>query len=213
MCRGLAILWNFENGAMCSGHRSHTDTAIHFDISEDECIKFEMLVNDTNEDGYVVKLDEYFGLEDINYLAPNLQNCFTNTGKVKNNVYMSIMEDIKKDEARYLKYLLKHLHYATFMNGLDLTQSNINTLDVADSEINLLKGNSVKIKDVLRLCSSHISQIDLEDVQIEKDIEISNMLFTNKPGISNFISRLTGEYHPLMLSRVIKLAIKGYKED
>jgi hypothetical protein len=111
MCRGLALGFNFDKGIKCIGVNSHTET---LGKEEDKYLKLEMIVDHDSSDGYVLELDEDYS-DDI-VVRDLFPNCIKN-GKLNKEVHDLVMKEIKKDEPKYLRWLLKNTSFARRKEG------------------------------------------------------------------------------------------------
>ena len=94
MCRGLAILVDKHGRIICKGMSSHTKTAKHHAI-EDTSLKYEVIVTDTNKQGYKIEIDD------------NHKN-----DKEHKAMLPEVKKWVKDNEKEVLRYLLHCQSYA-----------------------------------------------------------------------------------------------------
>jgi len=63
MCRGLALISNKSGQFFSCGLSSHIETIRKFNLKEDECLKFEVIIDDKFKKRYDVRVDEGYKKE------------------------------------------------------------------------------------------------------------------------------------------------------
>ena len=59
MCRGLAVLCDKQGRFFSKGINSHTKS-LSKGIKEDDCLKFEVIIDDNQKSGYSIEVDEQY---------------------------------------------------------------------------------------------------------------------------------------------------------
>ena len=101
MCRGLAVLLTDKNRVVCKGMSRHSETINNCKI-EDKSLKYEVIIDDSNKNGYTVEIDSLIDDE-----------------KIKKETVAGlpiVIKWITKNETRVLRWLLNCQSYASRKN-------------------------------------------------------------------------------------------------
>jgi hypothetical protein len=197
MCRGLALGWNFSNGIVCKGVSSHTDT---LDNLEDKFLKLELIIDDSKEDGYSLELNENYSKDK---LIP-FKECLNKKGELKKEVYKIIIQEIMKDENKYLRWLLKNRSYAKSKGDCDNSYQEVGRNCYNSSQ---------KVGGDCYNSSQKVGGDYYNSYQkVGGEIYINNIInYDNE--VDTFIKKLSDEHIKLSWKMLVRLAIKGYEVD
>ena len=124
MCRGLAVLLTDKNRVICKGMSSHFETINNCKI-EDKSLKYEVIIDDSNKNGYTVEIDSLIDNE-----------------KIKKETVAGlpiVIKWITKNETKVLRWLLHCQSYASRKNTDNSYQK---TEGDTDNSYQKTKGNT-----------------------------------------------------------------------
>ena len=98
MCRGLAVLCDKQGRFFSKGISRHTET-LRKGMKEDDCLKFEVIIDDNQESGYSIEVDEQYEKN-------------SEQGKEAKALLPECKKWIKNNELRVLRWLLQNRSYA-----------------------------------------------------------------------------------------------------
>jgi len=105
MCRGLAVLCDKQGRFFSKGIDSHT-RSLSKGMEEDDCLKFEVIIDDNQKSGYSIEVDN-------DYEKNSKQ------GKEAKALLTECKKWIKNNELRVLRWLLQNRTYARSKNNTD----------------------------------------------------------------------------------------------
>jgi hypothetical protein len=114
MCRGLACGIRENLIIDCVGNGSHTDSK----LDRGEHLKFEIIIDDSKEEGYSIELD----LDYSPYNIGQFQKMVTANCKDFNQTTRKyITKYVKNNEVQFLRWLLKNIQYAKAKENQDIS--------------------------------------------------------------------------------------------
>ena len=223
MCRGLAVIIGKDGKVYCEGINSHSETIKKTRFQEDDCLKYEIIVDENNKLGYSIEVDEDYENNSI-------------IGKEAKANIKTIKEWVKNNELKVLKWLLFNQSHKKVKGDCDNSHQDVkrncynNNQKVKGNCYNSnqeVKGNcDNSYQKVEGFCCNINQEIegncynshqevkgfcDNSFQKVEGDIYISSIKNCDKE-VDDFIEKLTEEHNHLLTWKVlVKLAIKGYK--
>jgi hypothetical protein len=220
MCRGLALGLSKEMKVVCKGLSSHYKTL----KNEDEYLKFEIIIDENNKDGYKLEMDEDY--KNDSYIQKIFLEFFEDN-KLKKEIYDFVYNWIKENEIKVLRWLLFNKSYGNFNNNNNNSsqkvEGNCNNSSQkvegnCDNSFQEVKGTcDNSFQKVEGNCNNSFQEVkgtcDNSSQEVKGDIYI-NSIKNFKPKIDDFIEMLTKEYnYKLTWKILVKLAMKGYEKD
>lgn len=191
MCRGLAILCDKQGRFFSKGINSHTYSLGR--LKEDDCLKFEVIIDDSKKEGYSAEVDEQYSNN-------------SKQGKEAKALLPECRKWVKKNELQVLRWLLNNRTYAKSKgntnNSCQKTKGNTNnswqeTEGNTDNSSQKTKGNT-----------------DNSWQKTKGEIFVDYIKNFHKP-TDNFIEKLSEklreEGEKLTWKYLVKLAIEGSK--
>ena len=211
MCRGLALGYNTKTGEIiCEGKSSHTKTLGEY---EDDCIKLEIIVDDTQECKYSIELDEqYFKDGKLDkHIKDKFGKYLTVTGDMGKQLTKIVEDWVRDNEIKVLRYLL-------FCQSYKKAKSTINNISQCSDFIY----NSYQLTHFIYNDSQHAEFNIFNNNQqagefiynngqnAKKEIYVSHIINHDKE-VDDFIKMLSNQETSLTWKTLVRLAIKGYE--
>ena len=228
MCRGLAIIMSKSGKIYCNGQSSHTDLCKAYNLEEDDCLKFEVVINDKYIARYHITVDD-------NYEKNSTQ------GKEAKALLPEIKKWCKKNEVQVLRFLLSCQTYVVCKDNQYLNRCKAgNDQDMReckagnDQDMRYCKAGNDQYMcfceagndQDMSFCKAGNDQ-DLSFCETGRDQDMSRCISGRytyvefmKCGdkkVNEFIKKLSNKYNQnnekLRWRDVVRLAMKGYKGE
>jgi len=205
MCRGLAVLCDKQGRFFSKGIDSHT-RSLSKGMEEDDCLKFEVIIDDNQKSGYSIEVDN-------DYEKNSKQ------GKEAKALLTECKKWIKNNELRVLRWLLQNRTYARSKNNTDnscqktkgITYNSLQeTEGNTDNSYQETKGNTDNS------CQKTKGNTDNSYQETKGEIFVDYIKNFHKP-TDDFIEMLSNKFREkgkrLTWKELVKLAKKRYEKQ
>ena len=194
MCRGLAVLCDKQGRFFSKGISRHTET-LRKGMKEDDCLKFEVIIDDNQESGYSVEVDEQYEKN-------------SEQGKEAKALLPECKKWIKNNELRVLRWLLQNRSYAKSKGNTD--NSCQETKGNTDNSYQKTEGNTDNS------CQKTKGNTNNSCQKTEGEIFVGFIKNFHKP-TDDFIEMLSNKFREkgkrLTWKELVNLAKKGYEKQ
>ena len=179
MCRGLAVLMDKRGKFFSEGISSHSNSL--GTLKEDDCLKFEVIVDDSKKQGYSVEVDEQYEKH-------------SEQGKEAKSLLSECKKWIKDNELQVLRWLLNNQSYKKSKRDIFNYYQK--------SKRDIFNSSQKSKRDIFNSSQKSEGEIFIEFTK-NYDKEIDDFIYKLSREESDKGKRLTWK-------QLVKLAIKGY---